>query len=43
MKDEGLNDEGFMLFRGFAGKQTKRQKDICDCGVAFATENVTNV
>ena len=42
MKDEGLNDEGFQLFRGFADIQFNRWKDICDCRVAFATENANN-
>ena len=31
MKDEGLG--------GFDDRQTDRQTDICDCRVAFTTEN----
>ena len=41
MKDEGrkLKDEGFKVFRGFADRQPDGQTDICECRVAFATEN----
>ena len=45
MKDEGcvMKDEGFKLLRGFASWRTDRRTDertdICECRVAFATEN----
>ena len=45
MKDEGwmMKDDYFKLLRGFASWQTDRlpdkQTDICECRVAFATEN----
>ena len=45
MKDEGcvMKDEGFKLLRGFASWQTdwrtNKRMDICECRVAFATEN----
>ena len=38
MTDEGMID--YKLFDGFALRQTDEQTDICDCRVAFATENV---
>ena len=31
--------DDFKLLRGFADKQTDKRTDICDCRVAFATEN----
>ena len=34
-----LKDDDFKLLRGFADEQMNRQTDICDCRVAFATEN----
>ena len=34
-----MKDDDFKLFRGFADGQTKERTDICDCRVAFATEN----
>ena len=38
-----MKDDDFKLLRGFADGQTDRQTDrrtdICDCRVAFATEN----
>ena len=40
MKDENID---FKLFEGFGlwqtNEQTDKQTDICDCRVAFATEN----
>ena len=30
----------FKLFRGFDYGQTDGRTDICDCRVAFATENI---
>ena len=44
MKDEGWmkNDEGWMMMMisiCWRVLQTNGQTDICDCGVAFATEN----
>ena len=43
MKDEGwmMKDDDFKLLRGFASEQTDRRTDICECRVAFATENYT--
>ena len=39
--DEGwmLKDDDFKLLRGFADWLTDEQTDICECRVAFATEN----
>ena len=43
--DEGwmMKDDDFKLLRGFADGQTDewtdKQTDICDCRVAFVTEN----
>ena len=38
-----INDVDFKLLRGFADRQRNRQMDkqtnICECSVAFATEN----
>ena len=34
-----MKDDDFKLLRGFADRQTDGQTDICDCRVAFATEN----
>ena len=34
-----MKDEDFKLLSGFADKCTDGQTDICDCRVAFATEN----
>ena len=41
MNDERLKmtNEGWRMKRGFASKRTDRLTDICDCWVAFATEN----
>ena len=41
MKDEWsmMKDNDFKLLRGFDNGQTNRRTDICDCRVAFATEN----
>ena len=43
MKDEGwmMKDEEFKLLRGFASWRIDKQMDICECRVAFATENMT--
>ena len=40
--DEGcmMKDDDFKLLRGFADLQTDKRTDICDCKVAFATENI---
>ena len=39
--DEGwMKNDDFKLLRGFDNGRTKRQTDICDCRVAFATENL---
>ena len=42
MKDEGwmMKDEGLKLLRGFASRLTDERTDICECRVAFATENL---
>ena len=38
-----MKDDNFKLLRGFDNRQTEertnRRTDICDCRVAFATEN----
>ena len=34
-----MKDEDFKLLKGFALRRTNRRTDICDCRVAFATEN----
>ena len=36
-----MNDEGwwFQAVEGFADRRTDERTDICDCRVAFATEN----
>ena len=48
-KDEGwmkndeewmMKDDDFKLLRGFDNRRTDRRTDICDCIVAFATENI---
>ena len=35
-----MKDDDFKLLRGFASEQMDRRTDICECRVAFATENV---
>ena len=38
-----MKDDDFKLLRGFADRRdrlTDKQTDICDCRVAFATENI---
>ena len=36
-----MKDEDFKLLRGFVTNgQTNERTDICECRVAFATENV---
>ena len=35
----GMKDDDIKLLRGFADGQTNKPTDICDCRVAFATEN----
>ena len=34
-----MKDDDFKLLRGFADERTDERTDICDCRVAFATEN----
>ena len=34
-----MKDDDFKLLRGFGYRQTDRLTDICECKVAFATEN----
>ena len=34
-----MKDDDIKLLRGFADRWTDEQTDICDCIVAFATEN----
>ena len=34
-----MKDDDFKLLRGFADRLTEERTDICDCRVAFATEN----
>ena len=34
-----MNDDDFKLLRGFCDWLTDRRTDICECRVAFATEN----
>ena len=34
-----MKDDDFQLLRGFDYGQTDERTDICDCRVAFATEN----
>ena len=45
MKDEWrmTKDDDFKLFRGFGDGRTNRRTDICDCRVAFATENISHL
>ena len=45
MKNDGrMKDDDFKLLRGFADRRTDERTgertDICDCRVAFATENM---
>ena len=42
MKDERwmMKDDDFKLLKGFALWRTDRRTDICNCRVAFATENI---
>ena len=35
-----MKDDDFKLLKGFALGQTNERTDICDCRVAFATENI---
>ena len=35
-----MKDEGFKLLRGFDDEQTEGLTDICECRVAFVTENL---
>ena len=39
--DEGwmMKDDDFKMVMGFASEQTDGLTDICECRVAFATEN----
>ena len=34
-----MKDDDFKMLMGFASKQTDGLTDICECRVAFATEN----
>ena len=34
-----MKDDDFKLLRGFGDGRTNRRTDICDCRVAFMTEN----
>ena len=34
-----MNDDDFKLLRGFSSERTDRLTDICECRVAFVTEN----
>ena len=34
-----MKDEDSKLLRGFGDERTNKRTDICDCRVAFATEN----
>ena len=38
-----MKDDDFKLLRGFADEQTEERTDICDCRVAFETENKYSV
>ena len=40
-KDEGwmMKNDDFKLLRGFGDGRTDERTDICDCRVAFVTEN----
>ena len=42
MKDDGwmMKDDDLKLLRGFASWQMDEQTDICECRVAFTTENL---
>ena len=35
-----MKDDDFKLLKGFAFRRTNRRTDICDCRVAFETENI---
>ena len=35
-----MKDDDFQLWMGFASERTDRLTDICECRVAFATENI---
>ena len=39
MKDEGCGDVEKLILKGCGGFVTDYLTDICDCRVAFATEN----
>ena len=38
-----MKDDDFKLLRGSCDGQTNEQTDICECRVAFATENAYSV
>ena len=35
-----MKDDDLKLLRGFGDRRTNERTDICDCRVAFATENI---
>jgi len=35
-----MKDDDFKPLRGFGDRRTNERTDICDCRVAFATENI---
>ena len=37
-----MKDDDFKLLRGFGDGRTNERTDICNCRVAFATENIHN-
>ena len=37
---KNVKDDDFKLLRGFEDRQTDKRTDICECRVAFATENL---
>ena len=38
-----MKDDDFKLLRGFGDGRTNERTDICDCRVAFATENASHL
>ena len=38
-----MKDDDFKLFRGLGDGRTNRRSDICDCRVAFETENISHL
>ena len=37
-----LKNDDFKMLRGFGDRLTDKRTDVCDCRVAFATENKFN-